>query len=157
MHTSTLKTALFLALSATVLLFSCKDDDEDPKNCLEVNGQPSLWADIDGEYWCADNSVLASLSGSVTVNGQSIDLSTLVLEIDDHAVGTYEIDLGRNAVLYVENSVGFEPDDNNPGELVISAHNETTNLLEGSFSVVLRNPQGETRSLDGGFTLSYTE
>lgn len=137
--------------------YSCKKDPEkDPCD----NGTPyKLTATIDGNNWCANTSLFADKGTVLTINGINQNGSTLTLELDDFTPGRFQILESRNHILYTDAIANaYESTDDNPGTLIITSNNETTNVIKGTFNFTGRSPLAGNKTLgSGSFELFYTE
>lgn len=93
----------------------------------------------------------------MTINGLNGNGSSLTLELDSVMPGTYQITEDVNHMIYL-NGDGWESTNDNPGTLVITSNNTSTNQIKGTFTVTLRSPlSGNLSVTEGKFDLFYTE
>jgi hypothetical protein len=54
--------------------------------------------------------------------------------------------------------MAWESTNDNPGTLVITSNNTSTNVIQGTFNLTVRNPLGVSKNItNGNFKVSYTE
>ncbi|MBL7924945.1 MAG: hypothetical protein JNL88_12160 [Bacteroidia bacterium] len=150
-------------LAIAFLFLSCGDEDGNPLNgsgsdaCSLPNG--SLKWTTDGGLKCASASLFADQAMVMTVNGISQTGLSMTLELDSMQPGTYEMKAGVNSLLFTDQlGMAWQSTDDNPGTLVVSSNNASTNLFEASFNCTARNPLGMSKSISGGtLRVFYTE
>ena len=75
----------------------------------------------------------------MTINGLNGNGSSLTLKLDSVMPGTYQITEDVNHMIYL-NGDGWESTNDNPGTLVITSNNTSTNQIKGTFTVTLQEP-----------------
>ena len=153
---------LYFTLFTAILLFGgCKKDS--PSNTTPAavacsSALPNkLSCKVAGQEWCANTTCFGDLAIVMTINGINSSTSSLTLELEDFAPGTYQITQDRNHILYTSGDA-WESTNDNPGTLVITSNDTSTNRLTGTFSVTLRSPiRGNLTVTNGSFNLFYTE
>lgn len=142
-------TLRILLLSVVLFFWSCKKDSSDNDNSGNNNNTSctsllpnKVSASLNGVTWCADSICFADYSGlGMTIFGQTFDGASILLELDDVTPGVYSMSTDVNHVLYIDNmGMAYESTDDNPGEIVITQNNVSTNSFKARFNVVLRNP-----------------
>jgi hypothetical protein len=164
-----MKTSLRLLLVSVVLFsWSCSKDSSDD-NASGNNNNSSctsllpnkVSATINNVTWCADSICFADYSGlGMTIFGQTFDGASILLELDDVTPGVYTMGTDVNYLLYIDSfGMAYESTDDNPGEIVITQNNTSTNSFKARFNVVLRSPLLATSlPLTGGnVDVLYTE
>lgn len=153
---------LFLSI-IMLTIAGCKKDEKPtttntPVECSSILPN-KLSGKIDGQSWCADQTCFGDQAIIMTINGINSNGSTLTLELDDFTPGTYPINQDQNHILYTSSiAMAFESTNSNPGTLVISSNDTTTNLIKGTINTSLQNPLGGNTTLsEGSFSIYYTE
>lgn len=147
-----------------VLFASCSKDKDDPvapapTNTCGVAGA-RLQANLDGEAFCADASLFASLAVDVlTVNGISQQGATLTLELDSLSVGTHTMTEGTNSLLFTTTlGLAYRTSDGDPGSVTITSHDTSAKRIQGTCSADLYSPLGGVpKVISGNFDLYYIE
>jgi hypothetical protein len=135
----------FLVLIGFLVACDKKDDDSSTTNPPAATGCTSLLpnklsAKIANQEWCSDQSCFGDLAVVMTI-----------------MPGTYQITEDVNHMIYL-NGDGWESTNDNPGTLVITSNNTSTNQIKGTFTVTLRSPlSGNLSVTEGKFDLFYTE
>lgn len=150
--------------AATLSLSACMKDTEDtaqdlgilPSTCGSAGAR--LQASVDGASYCASAQLIATGdSSTVMVTGVDLSGSSLLLQVDTLAQGTFEINEMNNAIVYMQVGNTFVVDPAHPGTLTITAFNASTQELKAVFNVTLLNElNGQTRALNGDFDVIYT-
>jgi hypothetical protein len=152
----------FLVMIGFLVACDKKDDDSSTTNPPAATGCTSLLpnklsAKIANQEWCSDQSCFGDLAVVMTINGLNGNGSSLTLELDSVMPGTYQITEDVNHMIYL-NGDGWESTNDNPGTLVITSNNTSTNQIKGTFTVTLRSPlSGNLSVTEGKFDLFYTE
>ncbi len=157
----------YIAFSLLFLLPSCQkevdfnndDDDNNP-----VTGD--FRAKIDGIQWVADKAAIATRQfGIINISGIGNDDKVITITLEDLGVGTYQLEYtnAQHAGAYSDpasgspiaftSNAGADPSEAG-GTLTISAINETTKRMSGTFSFkVIRQTDGARRNItEGVFT-----
>lgn len=153
------KIILLSLITSFAFINSCKKDDNSSStnNCTLPTGY--LRCTAGSTDFCADQSLFADYAIVMTINGIAGNGSTLTLELDNVQPGTYQMKELTNHILYTSPlGEGFETTDDNPGTLIITSNNTSTNTIEGSYSATVRSPiSGNLNITKGTFKVFYTE
>ena len=154
-----------LLIPITLLVLSCqKPEDVVPspfsmpsaEECGEAGAR--LQATFDGSDWCANVNLFCSpASGEITINGLSTAGSTLTLQLDTMAPGTYDMSTSANVVLFTTSfGIGYMSTDSLPTTLTISEHDMDADRIKGSFNGQLITALGgDPKSISGSFDMNY--
>ncbi len=126
------------------------------EQCGEAGAR--LQAVFDGNDWCANVNLFASpASGEITINGLSTAGSTLTLQLDTMAPGTYDMSTSANVLLFTTSfGIGYMSADPFPTTLTIIEHDTVADRIKGSFSGQLTAAiGGGPRSIEGSFDMHY--
>ena len=154
---------LSACLSFTLLFTACGDDDDD-NNTNPVTDGCTLptgylkWT-VDGGQLCSNASLFGDYAIVMTINGISQSGVTMTMELDSVSPGTYQMTENINHLLFTDQlGMAWESTNDNPGTLVITSNNTSTNLIQGTFNITVRNPLGVSKNItNGNFKISYTE
>ncbi|MBL0102650.1 MAG: hypothetical protein IPP51_02070 [Bacteroidetes bacterium] len=153
---------LYFILFAMILISAgCKKDEPvtsepTPVGCSSVLPN-KLSCKVAGQEWCANTTCFGDLAIIMTINGVNSSTSSLTLELEDFTPGTYQIREDRNHILYTSGNA-WESTNDNPGTLIITSNDTSTNHLTGTFTVTLRSPlTGNLSITNGVINLFYTE
>jgi hypothetical protein len=116
-----------------------------------------LQAQVGGTTFCADMQLqVIADEGSVIITGIGLNASSLMLQIDDLAVGTHAITEAANAMVFMHNGQSFTVQQGASGALDITALDLDARTLRAHFSVELRNEMsGETRLAQGALEVGW--
>jgi hypothetical protein len=149
-----------LLLTLLVLATGCKDKEDNPvpyvDPCQLING--NLQWSFDNASYCADANIIADLAIVLTVNGLNSNGPSLTFELESVQPGTYGVDDNNNSFTYTDAlGLAWITPVQNAGNIVVTSHDATQNLVKGTFNVALENPlSGTTKSMAGTFRLTYT-
>lgn len=149
----------------TLLIFSCQKPEDVVPSPLSMPSAEDcgaagarLQAVFDGTDFCANVNLFCSpASGEITINGLSSVGSTLTLQLDTMAPGTYDMSTSDNVVLFTTSfGIGYMSNDSLPATLTISEHDTEADRIKGSFSGELITALGGApKSISGSFDMYY--
>jgi len=149
-----------LCLLLIAVLFSCKKKEVEPTPdpCITILPTKVTFM-FSGVQWCANSTSFADLGVDMTIHGENQDGSTFTMELDSLKPGNYQIREDYNHFLFTTNMAdAYESTDDNPGTLVITSHDSSSNVLKGTFNVTVRSPLSGSKAISSGsFTAVYTE
>ncbi|GEM_PF-6965290 len=143
----------FLAVSLMVFV-SCENDKNNDVNNV---GSGSITAKIDGTQIEFGNVSGAKALGLLTLKGDKGDVRIVMLFKDDIKEGTYSGDDLPNMTYTPDKGVtGLLA---MSGSVTITKHNETSNVVEGTFDVVFSNYgyEGGDVVAKGSFKVEYAD
>jgi Family of unknown function (DUF6252) len=151
-----LRSAFYLVVAIlSVVIYGCKKDDSSGNSsntsvldpCNHVNG--SMRWTFNGVSGCANSSLFADAAIVLTAMGMQSSGETLVMELDSMAVGTYVMNEDQNTIVYTDNlSMAWITSNNQPGSLVITENNTSTNHIRLTINASLKNVlSGQSRQL----------
>lgn len=148
-----------LFLFSIAIFTACKKDKKEEQTDECQIGTSKLTASINGQSWCANQTLFADEAIVLTINGMRNDGSTLTLEIDNFMPGIYVINADTNHILYTTSTaIGYESTSDNPGTLTIIENDQSNNRLKADFTVILREPlAGNSISVSGNVNVVYAE
>ena len=115
-------------------------------------------ATVGGDSFCADGQIMAVSDGiSANITGLGLLGSTITLQVDTLAEGTYVINEAENAVLYMALGTPYVTMADQPGTLTITMHSANDRRLKASFEATVRNEMsGATKPVNGSIDVTYT-
>ena len=115
-------------------------------------------ATIDGDSFCADGHIMAVSDGtSANISGIGLLGSTITVQLDTLAEGTYVINEAENAVLFMALGTPYVSMADQPGTLTISSHSATDHRLKAAFEATVRNEMsGNTKVVVGTVDVAYS-
>lgn len=166
-----------------LLLFSCKDDDDQPLNPLEQlpkatqTGEMTFGCLVNGKVFkpkfFGSNRLNAfyqfvrgaySLGISSTEEGEGAgSIGIFATDVEDFGPGVYDLveeESGNFSAIYILGG-GLELDSTtsseNPGELIITKFDKVNHIISGTFEFTTFDSNGaEIKISDGRFDLMYT-
>jgi hypothetical protein len=154
-----LKYTVSLLFALLVFATGCKDKEDVPvpyvDPCQLING--NLQWSFDNVSYCADANIIADLAIVLTVNGLNMNGPSLTFELESVQPGTYGVDDNNNSFTYTDAlGLAWITPVQNAGNIVVTSHDATQNLVKGTFNVALENPlSGTIKSMSGTFRLTY--
>lgn len=177
MNISFVQKAAFVLLSSTFIFTSCNKNNPEPTVVYQststsggtgggggVNPNPNgdyFNADVDGNSFVGANFTGAFSMGNLTVSSsESTNSSSIAITVpEDIAVGTYTLSDFTPPVAVYTNGTGINDvhfSDGN-GSLEITAHDETNDIITGTFSFDTYPQSGTTTFsiMNGEFSVHY--
>ena len=118
-----------------------------------------LEAEVDGASFCADGQVVAVGDGSTAnVTGLALLGSTITLQLDTLALGSFNIDEANNAILYMSLGTPYVSMGEAAGTLTITHCDGAARHVKGEFTATVRNEMsGAQKNLSGSFDVVYSD
>jgi len=148
-------TSYIVVAILSVFFLGCKKDDSSGNSsntsvldpCNQVNG--SMRWTFNGVSGCANSSLFADAAIVLTAMGMQSSGETLVMELDSMAAGTYVMNEEQNTIVYTDNlSMAWMTSNDQPGTLIITENNTSTNRIRLTINASLRNViTGQSRQL----------
>ncbi len=154
MRTVSLLSTILLC-SLLLLVSSCDDDDDMP-----MPEEISMTAQIDGDDWTADMSIIASnTSGTFRITGGATDGTSIRVTVNNFdGVGTYMIQSGTNEGRWTADSgLGEIYTTELGGSGMVDITSDANNQLKGTFSFSANNAGGMGVNVTNGEFVVDTE
>jgi hypothetical protein len=151
-------------LATTLLLTACVKDTKEiaqevgllPAGCGSAGAR--LQVNEGGNTFCADMQLMATGDGSsVIITGVDLGANSVVLQVDDLAVGEHPMTEAANGVMYMLTGVAYTVAAGAEGTLNILEHDAENRRLRATFNAPVFNElNGINRQLQGQVEVTYT-
>lgn len=160
-----MRSAIFIMAMVPVMLISCTKEEDPP---TPLPGLPPaahcgsegarLTATFDGSAWCANMNLWASpAAGEITISGLTSLGSTLTLQIDSLAMGSYPMTEAANTILHTTSlGIAYMSTEGDPPVLHITAHDTVADRIQGTFTGNLYTTLSPgAKAISGSFDMDY--
>ena len=153
-----MKFFVMMLVSSSLMLSSCKDDDDDDDDDTPKPSYTNvLTAKVGGASFSASSILGQMYMGGMQISGTNVVGLMQIIVPSDIKVGTYPITSGSDeSVNWATNKEGYSP---GTGTIVVVKHDETGNIIEGTFKANLKelSTDAPLEITDGVFKVNYIE
>ncbi|HBG70898.1 MAG: hypothetical protein A2W93_08775 [Bacteroidetes bacterium GWF2_43_63] len=153
---SVMKFFVLMIVSSSLMLSGCKKDDDEVVTPTTTYTNV-LSAKIDGIQFTASMPLAQMTMGFLQIGGSNAAGSIQVILSYDVPTGTVTVTSGSEEAVYWDS--GAESYWPGTGSIVVSKHDQTNNIIEGTFTASLEEfSSSEVISVSNGvFKISYIE